>query len=117
MIKSLAGVFALLLFAAALDGLVTAFALPLPAPVVAMALLLLFLNWNGHVPDYLDLGIAFLFRLFPLFFIPPLVALVPLRDLIAAHWFVLLFTVTVSTALGLMVTALLYKALRRGGAA
>ncbi|TNE60546.1 MAG: CidA/LrgA family protein [Alphaproteobacteria bacterium] len=89
--------------------------LPLPAPVVAMALLVLGLGLQKRVPRTLDAGAGLLFRIFPLLFIPPLVALVAVGDILLRQWLVLLFAVTASTFIGLAVTALLFRAFRKTG--
>ena len=112
--KTLAGIVLLVLMAQAVDGLVRAFAVPVPAPVVSLLLMVLFLHWQGRVPDFLDLGTSFLFRIFPLLFIPPLVALHHQTDVIAAFWPALLLIVSLSTAIGLVASAWLFRIFKSG---
>lgn len=84
----------------------------LPPAIVGMVLLSLALALYGKVPKILDDGAAFLFRIFPLLFIPAIVGVVTVLDIVFEYWLVLLFAVTASSFLGLLVAALIYRLLR-----
>ena len=86
--------------------------LPIPPAVAAMLALALTLAALGKVPVILNEGASFLFRVFPLLFIPAIIGVVTVLDIVAQHWLVLLFAVTVSSLLGLIVSATLYRLLR-----
>ncbi|WP_262689926.1 CidA/LrgA family protein [Kordiimonas aestuarii] len=111
--EGLAGVAFLTLVALALGGLVEGFVIPIPSSVLAMAVLTLFFIWNKGVPRFIDTGAGYLFRIFPLLFIPPLVAIVDLMELLKQQWLLLLLIVTLSTFLSIVVAALTYQALQR----
>jgi len=111
----LAGVVFLLLLVTALEGLVGALGVVIPPAVLAMALLTLFFLWHGGVPDFLARGATFLFRVFPLLFVPPLVSLIGFRDIIIREWLILLLVVSFSTVVGLMATAVIYRCASKGG--
>lgn len=104
-----AGIGFFVLLVLALEGLVAGFALPVPSAVLAMALLTVFFVWNGGVPAFVATGAGFLFRIFPLLFIPPLVGIVKLRDVVVAEWLSLLLVVTLSTVMGLLAAAAAYR--------
>ena len=114
MANRIAGIFVIALLYFALEGLGRMIVLPLPSAVLGILVLSVLLLWLGRIPDYLGEGAETLIRLFPLLFIPPLVAVSDLGALISRHWLVLLLAVSVSTLTGLWVTAFVYRALRKG---
>jgi len=113
LLQSVLGVGFFLVLVEVVDWGVRRYGITLPAPVLAMALLTLGLALQKRVPATLSAGAGLLFRLFPLFFIPPLVAIVNVLGLVERSWGVLLFAVSISTFLGLAVTALVFKGLRK----
>lgn len=115
-VLGVAGVGFLLLLVLALEGLQGAFGTVIPPAVLAMALLTLFFVWYGRVPGFVAQGAGLLFRVFPLLFIPPLVAIIRFADVIAREWLILLLVVSLSTFAGLVVTAVVYRIARQWGA-
>ena len=91
---------------------VEAVGLPVPASVAAMVMIAVGLAVLGKVPSAIEEGAAVLFRIFPLLFIPAIVGVVTVLDLVTNNWLLLIFAITGSSLLGLLVTALLYRALR-----
>jgi len=94
------------------EWLMVVFDAVLPPAVVAMIVLAVVLAILGKVPAVLDEGAAFLFRIFPLLFIPAIIGVVTVLDIVAAHWLILIFAVTGSSLLGLLAAAILYRLLR-----
>ena len=84
----------------------------LPPAIAAMLMLTLVLGLYGKVPKILDEGAVFLFRIFPLLFIPAIVGVVTVLDIVFEHWLVLLFAATASSFFGLLVAAFIYRLLR-----
>ncbi|MCJ9429716.1 CidA/LrgA family protein [Kordiimonas marina] len=115
-VQSVLGVGFFLGLVEVVDWGVRRYGLNLPAPVLAMALLTLGLAFQKRVPATLSAGAGLLFRLFPLFFIPPLVAIVAVMDVVVRSWAALLFAVSISTFVGLAVTALVFRGLRKAQA-
>ena len=116
-IAGVAGIGFFILLVLALEFFLTGFGVPVPSAVLAMALLTAFFIWHGNVPAFLATGAGFLFRVFPLLFIPPLVGIVKLREVMVAEWLPLLLVVTVSTVLGLVTAALAYRTFHGRGRA
>lgn len=117
MIRPAAGILFLTLLYLAVDGLVQAFSVPVPAAIVAMAVLALFLQWHKRVPDFIAAGSDALVRLFPLLFVPPLVAVADLGALLWGQAVVLFCAVVASTLVGLFITVILYRVVAGRGAA
>lgn len=113
MIKIIGGIAFLLLLLLALDGFCEALGFAIPSPILAMAVLLLFLVVHGKVPDFIDAAASLLFRIFPLLFIPALVSTIALADEVRGHWLMLLLVVTISSFLGLLGAALVFKGMRK----
>lgn len=109
LVAGLAGTGFFLLLVLGLEGLLAGVGFIVPAAVVAMALLTLFFLMRGAVPGFIASGATMLFRIFPLLFIPPLVGVVRLMDTVFANGIALLLVVTLSTFLGLIVTAMIYR--------
>ena len=107
MIKSWMGLLVFAGLAYALDGAFKAYGSPVPAPIVLMALLALFYTVFG-LPDFLAKAAEQLFRVFPLLFIPALVGVVVLLEMVADNVWVLLFSITLSSFLGLVVAGRIY---------
>ncbi|WP_417460509.1 CidA/LrgA family protein [Kordiimonas sp.] len=112
MVKVAGGFVFFALLVLGLDGLCQALGLAIPTPIVAMGVLAIFFVSHGKVPEFIDDTANALFRIFPLLFIPALVSIITLTDLIESHWLVLLLVVTVSSFLGLAAAALAFKAMR-----
>lgn len=112
--RTLAGVVILMALLYGATFLVRSLSLPLPAPILGLLMLTGFLMlWRG-VPRVIADGSNALIRIFPLLFIPPIVALLEVKALVLSAPLVLLLAVSASTLVGLLVTALLYRALERG---
>jgi len=84
----------------------------LPPAIAGMIVLTVALGLYGKVPKILNDGAVFLFRIFPLLFIPAIVGVVTVLDIVFEHWLVLLFAVTASSLFGLVAAALIYRLLR-----
>ena len=89
--------------------------LPIPGSLLGMLLLFLILLLADTVPAFLTTSSQLLLRHLSLFFIPPVLAVLLLKDTLLHHWPILLAALTLSTLLGLYVTAwLAQRQLRRG---
>ncbi len=116
MVKAFMGILFLAALAVGIDILFTNYKIPVPAPIIVMAGLAVFYAVFGRVPDFIDTASERLFRIFPLLFIPALVGVVTVLHLVAANLIVLLFAITFSSLLGLVVAARLYVFFARKGA-
>lgn len=104
----------LLLLAAVLvvsEAIKMAAGLIVPAPVLAIVLLVVLLFVLRRVPSGLRVVADFLLRHMALFFIPALVSMVSLSDLLAQTFWPLLAIIVVSTLVPLWVTALVFARL------
>ncbi|SDE69896.1 CidA/LrgA family protein [Kordiimonas lacus] len=114
MARSLVGILILMAFLYGAAFLVRSLSLPLPAPILGLLLLTAVLLARRGVPEVIAAGSDTLIRIFPLLFIPPIVALLDVKALVLSAPLVLLLAVSASTLVGLLVTAFLYRALVRG---
>ncbi len=113
MTRSLVGVLILMACLYGAAFLARALALAFPVPILGLLMLTAFLLlWRG-VPDVLAAGSRSLIRIFPLLFIPPIVALLQVKGLVLSAPLVLLLAVSASTLVGLLVTAFLYRLMMR----
>ncbi len=95
------------------EAAVRAAGLPLPGPVAGMVLLFVLLALRGRVPDGMaKVGDALLNHL-SLLFVPAGVGVMLHMDLIGADWLPISAALIGSTALTIVVTALLMRLLRR----
>ena len=85
--------------------------LMIPAPVLAIVILVVGLFMLGRVPLGLRLVADFLLRHMALFFIPALVAMVALSDVLAQTLWPLLAIIVVSTIIPLWLTAWVFARL------
>lgn len=88
-----------------------ALGLPLPGPVIGMALLLLVLVLRKEEPPALGQTCDGLLQHLSLLFVPAGVGVLVYLGLIADQWFAIVAALLGSTVLGLVVTALVLKAL------
>lgn len=88
-----------------------ALGLPLPGPVIGMALLLAALVVRRREPEALGRTCDELLRHLSLLFVPAGVGVLVYLGLIADQWFAIAAALLGSTVLGLIVTALVLKAL------
>ncbi len=103
------GILLLLLCQFAGELLVVGGGLPIPGPVVGMVLLLVLLVLRGTTPPDLRAAAEGLLRHLALLYVPAGVGLMTHLGLVTSHWFALLLALTVSTAAGMTVTALVLK--------
>ena len=103
----------LLLFQVAGEGIVRLFGLPLPAPVVGMVLLLPTLLW-APLRKPVQACAEFLLSHFSLLFVPISVGVITQLPLLEQYGSRVLLVLSLSTLLGLAVTALVLRALLRG---
>lgn len=82
-----------------------------PAAVVGIFVLLGFMHMSPRYHADLDRAAAPLLRFLPLFFIPAGVGIINHRELLAAEWHMLSIVLIVSTALGLLVTSIVFALL------
>jgi putative effector of murein hydrolase LrgA (UPF0299 family) len=94
--------------------------LPVPGPVIGMAVLFSALQWRaraGKAADVAELPLgavaAFLLANLSLLFVPAGTGIVRQIDVLAAHGVGLIVALVVSTALTLIVTALVFTAVAR----
>jgi len=85
--------------------------LAIPAPVLAVVILVAGLGLYGRVPDGLRLVAEFLLRHMALFFIPVLVGMLALSDLLTDILWSLSLIILVSTVVPLFVTAWIFQKL------
>lgn len=102
---------ALLICQLAGETAVRALGLPVPGPVLGLVLLLGVLVWRGGVPDALAQVADRLLENLSLLFVPAGVGVIVYLGLIAHEWFAIVMALIGSTALGLVVTALVLRAL------
>ncbi|WP_428035831.1 CidA/LrgA family protein [Amphritea sp.] len=103
----LIGFLILLLFQFAGELIVVVSGLPVPGPVVGMVLLLLGLIVKGEVPGYLRIPSEALLKHLALLFVPAGVGLMTHFGLLRQDWLAILVALIISTALTIVVTALI----------
>lgn len=103
----LIGFLILLLFQFAGELIVVVSGLPVPGPVVGMVLLLAGLIAKGDVPDYLRIPSEALLKHLALLFVPAGVGLMTHLGLLQQDWLAILAALIISTALTIVVTALI----------
>lgn len=103
----------LLVFQLAGELLVRMIKLPVPGPVIGMSLFFLFLLARGGPGEQTRIVSLTLLQHLSLLFIPAGAGIVLYGDLLAREWLPLLAALFVSTALAIVVTALLLSALLR----
>ena len=103
----------LLLFQLAGEGIVRLLGLPLPAPVLGMVLLLPALLWEP-LRRPVQACAEFLLSHFSLLFVPISVGVITQLPLLEQYGGRILLVLSPSTLLGLVVTALVLRALLRG---
>ena len=103
----LIGFLVLLLFQFAGEMIVVLSGLPVPGPVVGMVLLLVGLIAKGEVPEYLRIPSEALLKHLALLFVPAGVGLMTHFGLLKQDWLAILIALIVSTALTIVVTALI----------
>jgi holin-like protein len=96
---------------AAAEAVKNAAGLMIPAPVLAIVILVVGLFMLRRVPSGLRLVADFLLRHMALFFIPALVAMVALSDVLAQTLWPLLAIIVVSTIIPLWLTAWVFARL------
>jgi len=106
-----AGILLLAAILALSEWLKISASLAVPAPVLAIVLLVIILLMRGAVPTGLRRVSAVLLRHMALFFIPALVAMVGLLDVLQENIWPLLLTIIVSTVVPLWLTAFIFDRL------
>ena len=112
---ALRGLALLLLFQAAGEGLTLMLRLPIPGPVVGLVLLLVGLRWQW-IRDPARAVAEVLLAHLSLLFVPVGVGVVTHLDLVSRYGPQLLAAIVLSTWIGMVVTALVLRALLRSGA-
>ncbi len=107
---ALRGLALLLLLQAAGEGLTHALALPFPGPVVGMLLVLLALQW-AWLREPVAAAAELLLAHLSLLFVPVGVGVITHLALVSRYGWQLLLAITLSTWVGLAVTALVLRAL------
>ena len=87
--------------------------LPVPGPVLGMLLLTVLLLLRGRLLAELGQAADFLLRHLSLFFVPAAVGVVANGGRIAREWLPIGVSLVVSTALAIMVTAFVFRAVDR----
>ncbi|WP_296062234.1 CidA/LrgA family protein [uncultured Amphritea sp.] len=103
----LIGFLILLVFQFAGELVVTLTGMPVPGPVVGMVFLLVALVVNGSVPYYLRIPGEALLKHLALLFVPAGVGLMTHFGLLKQDWLAILVALIVSTAVTIIVTALI----------
>ncbi|MBQ0784956.1 MAG: CidA/LrgA family protein [Amphritea sp.] len=103
----LIGFLILLIFQFAGELIVIAVGMPVPGPVVGMVLLLIGLILKGEVPECLRIPSEALLKHLALLFVPAGVGLMTHFGLLRQDWLAILLALIVSTALTIVVTALI----------
>ena len=85
--------------------------IPFPAPLIGLVLLFVCLVILGKVPDSLLKTSQFLLRHLSVFFIPAILSVVLLQDLLVEHFWAISAALVVSTLFSLCVTAWACKTL------
>ena len=106
-----AGILLLAAILALSEWLKISASLAVPAPVLAIVLLVIILLKRGAVPTGLRRVSAVLLRHMALFFIPALVAMVGLLDVLQENIWPLLLIIIVSTVVPIWLTALIFDRL------
>ena len=109
-----AGILLLAAILALSEWLKISASLAVPAPVLAIVLLVIILLMRGAVPTGLRRVSAVLLRHMALFFIPALVAMVGLLDVLQENIWPLLLIIIVSTVVPLWLTAFIFDRLAPG---
>ncbi|TAH40193.1 MAG: CidA/LrgA family protein [Betaproteobacteria bacterium] len=91
-----------------------ALSLPVPGPVIGMALLFLALMIRGGPGEDLRQTAGTLLQHLSLLFVPAGTGIVLYGDRLAAEWLPLVVALVASTALAIVVTAIVLRALTRG---
>lgn len=99
------------------EVLVRGIGLPVPGPVIGMGLFFIFLLVRGGPGEQTRIVSLTLLQHLSLLFIPAGAGIVLYGDLLAREWFPLLAALLVSTALAIVVTALVLSTLLRRRAA
>ncbi len=104
-----------LLLACQLGGEIASQALhlPVPGPVLGMVLLAVLLITRGRLGLELGQAADFLLRHLSLFFVPAAVGVISNGARIIREWWPLSVALVVSTALAIMVTALVFQSVER----
>ncbi|MEO5882458.1 MAG: CidA/LrgA family protein [Caldimonas sp.] len=111
---ALRGLALLLLFQAAGEALVLALSLPFPGPVLGLVLLLIGLGWVP-IREPAQAAAELLLAHLSLLFVPVGVGVVTHLDLVSRYGGRLIAAVVLSTWIGMVVTALLLRALLQRG--
>ncbi|MGL5446888.1 MAG: CidA/LrgA family protein [Rhabdaerophilum sp.] len=86
---------------------------PIPGPVIGLALLVVYALWRGGVPPAIEQAGDALLKHLSLLFVPVGVGLIAFGDRLLAEGPRLIAVLVLSTALTMIVTALVFRALAR----
>jgi holin-like protein len=103
----------LLVFQTIGEGVVYALSLPIPGPVIGMLLLFVYLIWKNDAADKLAPASSRLLSHMSLLFVPACVGIIVHGHRLADEWFPIVLAVVISTALALVVTALVVHKLKK----
>lgn len=103
----------LLIFQTIGEGLAYGFALPVPGPVIGMALLFCYLCARPHVADRLAPTTTEFLKHLSLLFIPAGVGIMVHAQRVATEWLPIAAALVFSTAVSLIVTAVLLRWLQK----
>ncbi len=111
--KSVLGIGFIVLLICLLENFFLFFSFDFPSAIILLIILTVIFSFMGRVPVFLKEGAERLFRVFPLLFIPALVGVAEWLDIVSENIWVLFFSVSVSSLLGLIVTAKVFQALKK----
>ena len=86
---------------------------PVPGPVIGLGLLAAYALWRGGIPERIEQAGEALLKHLSLLFVPAGVGLIAFGDRLLAEGMRLIVVLVVSTALTMIVTALVFRALAK----
>ena len=107
----LSGIVTLLLFTVIGNLLSDGLRLPVPGAVIGLILLVAYIQLKGEIDESLDTVSQFCIRYLAALFLPGLVGVFFLGDLLAQQWLPIALVILVATPVSLLLTALLMQKL------
>lgn len=105
----LSGIVTLLLFTVIGNLLSDGLGIPVPGPVIGLILLVAYIQLKGEIDESLDKVSQFCIRYLAALFVPGLVGVFFLGDLLSKQWLPLALAIFVATPVSLVLTALLMQ--------
>ena len=109
----LSGIVTLLLFTVIGNLLSEGLGLPVPGPVTGLILLVAYIRLKGEIDEPLEKVSGFCIRYLAALFLPGLVGVFFMGDLLAKQWLPIVLVILVATPVSLVLTALLMQRLMK----